>query len=133
MQKNTPLPLSQYFINHIRIPENNDWVICILLGCIFLYLFMMNIIEREANLKDFLLQKYFDASNNLPSWVITSCVTALTLSVLISQYIPIVPKYIADLQILGYQLNKFGFCLLAVIFFLFAEIRFGFFIFSEYR
>ena len=131
MQKNTPLPLSQHFINHIRIPENNDWVIFILLGCIFLYLFMMNIIEREANLKDFLLQKYFDASNNFPSWVITSCVTALTLSVLVSQYIPTVPKYIADLQVLGYQLNKFGFCLIAVIFFYMLKSGLGFLFFQS--
>jgi hypothetical protein len=125
------LPLSQNITNHIRIPENNDWVILILLGCIFLYLFMMNVIEREANLKDFLLQKYFDASNNLPSWVITSCVTVLTLSVLISQYIPIVPKYIADLQILGYQLNKFGFCLIAIVFFYLIKSTLGFLFFQS--
>jgi hypothetical protein len=120
------LLLSQNFTNHIRIPENNDWVIFILLGCIFLYVFMMNIIERDANLRDFLLQKYFDASNNLPSWIITSCVTALTLSVLISQYIPIVPKYVADLQIGGYQLNKFGYSLIAVVFFYTTKSTLGF-------
>jgi Domain of unknown function (DUF4271) len=125
------LPLSQTFINHVRIPEHNDWVIFILLGCIFLYLFMMNVVEREANLKDFLLQKYFDASNNLPSWVITSCVITLTLSVLISQYIPVVPKYVADLQILGYQLNKFGFCLIAVIFFYAIKSSLGFLFFQS--
>ncbi|MET3535444.1 DUF4271 domain-containing protein [Chryseobacterium limigenitum] len=87
---------------------------------------MMNIIERGANLKDFLLQKYFDASNNLPSWIITSCVTALTLAVLISQYIPIVPKYIADLSVLGYQLNKFGYSLVIVILFYFVKTTLGF-------
>jgi len=87
---------------------------------------MMNIIERDASLKDFLLQKYFDASNNLPSWIITSCVTTLTLSVLISQYIPVVPKYIADLQLFGYQLNKFGYTLLAVLFFYLTRSTLGF-------
>ncbi|MEI7486179.1 MAG: DUF4271 domain-containing protein [Chryseobacterium sp.] len=124
--KNIPLPLSQNFINNVRIPENNDWVIFILLGCIFLYLFMMNIIERGANLKDFLLQKYFDASNNLPSWIITSFVVALTLAVLISQYIPVVPKYIADLSVLGYQLNKFGYSLIIVILFYLIKTTLGF-------
>lgn len=131
MQKIFPLPRSQHFINQIRIPENNDWVIFILLGCIFLYLFMINIVEREANLKDFLLQKYFDSSNNLPSWAITSCVIMLTLSVLISQYIPTVPKYVADLQILGYQMNKFGFCLLAVVLFYFVKSGLGFLFFQS--
>jgi hypothetical protein len=125
------LPLSQNITNHIRIPENNDWVIFILLGCIFLYVFMMNIIEREANLRDFLLQKYFDASNNLPSWVITSCVTALTLSVLISQYIPIIPKFVADLQLFGFQLNKFGFCLIAVVLFYVVKTSLGFLFFQS--
>lgn len=125
------MPLSQNFINHIRIPENNDWVIFILLGCVFLYLFMMNIVEREANLKDFLLQKYFDSSNNLPSWVIISCVITLTLSVLISQYIPTVPKYIADLRILGYQLNKFGFCFTAVVLFYLLRTGLGFLFFQS--
>lgn len=118
--------LSQNFINHVRIPENNDWVIFILIGCIFLYVFMMNVIERDASLKDFLLQKYFDASNNLPSWIITSCVTALTLSVLLSQYIPVIPKYINDLHVLGYQLNKFGYTLLAVAFFYISKSALGF-------
>jgi hypothetical protein len=125
------LLLSQNITNHIRIPENNDWVIFILLGCIFLYVFMMNIIEREANLRDFLLQKYFDASNNLPSWVITSCVTALTLSVLISQYIPIVPKFVADLRLFGFQLNKFGFCLIAVVLFYVLKSSLGFLFFQS--
>ena len=120
------MPSSQHFVNHVRIPENNDWVIFILVGCIFLYVFMMNVIERDASLKDFLLQKYFDASNNLPSWMITSCVTTLTLSVLISQYIPIVPKFIADLQLFGYQLNKFGYTLLAVLFFYLIKSTLGF-------
>lgn len=91
----------------------------------------MNIVEREANMKDFLLQKYFDASNNLPSWVITSCVIFLTLSVLLSQYIPTVPKYVADLQILGYQLNKFGFCLLAVMLFYLIKSGLGFLFFQS--
>ena len=91
----------------------------------------MNIIEREANLRDFLLQKYFDASNNLPSWVITSCVTALTLSVLISQYIPIIPKFVADLQLFGFQLNKFGFCLIAVVLFYVVKTSLGFLFFQS--
>ncbi|WP_228458337.1 DUF4271 domain-containing protein [Chryseobacterium hagamense] len=106
-------------------------MIFILLGCIFLYLFMMNVVEREANLKDFLLQKYYDSSNNLPSWVITSCVIILTLSVLISQYVPTVPKFVADLRILGYQLNKFGFCLMAVILFYLVRTSLGFLFFQS--
>jgi hypothetical protein len=126
LQKNFPLPISKNFINQIRIPENNDWVVFILVGCLFLYIFMMNIIEREANLKDFLLQKYFDSSNNLPSWIITSCVITLSLAVLISQYVPVVPEYAAKLQILGYQMNKFGYSLTVVSLFYFVRTALGF-------
>jgi len=131
LQKNILLLLSQNFTNHVRIPENNDWVIFILLGCIFLFIFMMNVIERDANLKDFLLQKYFDASNNLPSWVITSCVTTLTLAVLLSQYIPTVPKYVADLQVMGYQMNKFGYTSTVVLLFYVLKSSFGFLFFQS--
>ncbi|MCU7614333.1 DUF4271 domain-containing protein [Chryseobacterium sp. GMJ5] len=120
------MPLSQNFSNHIRIPENNDWVIFILVGCIFLYILMMNVIEREASLRDFLIQKYYDSSNNLASWVITSCVVAITLSVLISQYIPVVPKYAADLQLFGLQINKFGYSLLIIILFYILKTALGF-------
>ena len=74
----------------------------------------MNVIERQANLKDFLSKKHLDSSNNLPNWAITSLVSTLCLSVLISQYIPVVPKFIADLQILNYQLNKFGLCFISL-------------------
>ena len=112
--KNKPLPISQTFTNQIRIPENNDWVVFILIGCLLLYIFMFNIIERGANIKDFLCQKYYDSSNNLASWMITSSVVILSLSVLVSQYVPIIPKYVADLQLFGYQLNKFGFSFLPV-------------------
>ncbi|WP_418219563.1 DUF4271 domain-containing protein [Chryseobacterium camelliae] len=126
MQKNIPLPSPQNFVNHVRIPEHNDWVIFILLGCIFLYLFMMNIVEREASLRDFLLQKYFDASNNLPSWIITSCITTLTLAALISQTIPTVPKFISDIQVSGFQLNKFGYTLLVITFFYLSKSALGF-------
>ncbi|WP_292009704.1 DUF4271 domain-containing protein [Chryseobacterium sp.] len=108
------------------MPENNDWVIFILLGCIFLYIFMMNIIERGAALKDFLMQKYFDSSNNLPNWLIVSCVTTLTLTVMVSQYIPIVPKAVTDLQIAGYQMNKFGYSLFVLIFFYLIKSILGF-------
>lgn len=87
---------------------------------------MMNIIEREATLKDFLLQKYYDSSNNLPSWIITSSVIILSLTALISQYIPIVPEYVGKLNILGYKVNKVGYCLISVSLFYILRTALGF-------
>lgn len=120
------MPISQTFTNQIRIPENNDWVVFILIGCLLLYIFMFNIIERGANIKDFLSQKYYDSSNNLASWMITSSVVILSLSVLVSQYVPIIPKYVADLQLFGYQLNKFGFSFVCVILFYLMKTGLGY-------
>jgi len=125
------LPLLQTFKNEVRIPENNDWVVFILIGCLFLYIFMMNIVEREANLKDFLMQKYYDSSNNLPSWFITSTVTILSLSVLVSQYVAIVPKFVADFQPLGYQLNKIGYTFIVISLFYFVRTVLGYFFYQS--
>ena len=125
------MPLLQSFTDHLRIPENNDWVIFILTGCLFLYIFMMNVVEREANLLDFLLQKFYDASNNFPSWMITSIVTVLSLAVLVSQYIPTVPKFVADLQIAGFQLNKIGFAIIAISLFYFVRTILGFLLYHS--
>ncbi|MFY1045350.1 DUF4271 domain-containing protein [Chryseobacterium sp. GP-SGM7] len=125
------MPLLQTFRNEVRIPENNDWVVFILIGCLFLYIFMMNIVEREANLKDFLLQKYYDASNNLPSWMITSIVTILSLSILVSQYVPIIPKFVAEFQPFGYQLNKIGYTLIVISLFYFIRTTLSFLLYQS--
>lgn len=125
------MPISQPFTNQIRIPENHDWVVFILIGCLFLYILMFNIIERGANLFNFLAQKYYDSSNNLASWVITSCVVVLTWAILISQYVPIIPKYVADIQLFGYQLNKFGFSFWAITLFYLLKTGLGYIFFQS--
>ncbi|MCC2590551.1 DUF4271 domain-containing protein [Chryseobacterium sp. MFBS3-17] len=103
--------------NDVRIPENNDWVIILLLCCAFLYVFMMISLHRDASVKSFLQQEFAESSNLFISWVIVSLVTCLTLAALISQHIPIVPKAVSELQILGLQLNKFGFTFLTLVLF----------------
>ncbi|KQT22462.1 hypothetical protein ASG31_01625 [Chryseobacterium sp. Leaf404] len=92
---------------------------------------MMNVIERQANLKDFLFQKYFDSSNNLPNWIITSMVFVLAVSVLMSQYIPVIPRFIAENQIFGYHFNKFGYTLAVVSLFYFVRTGFSFLLYHS--
>ena len=92
---------------------------------------MMNVVEREANLKDFLLQKYYDASNNFPSWIITSVITVSCFSVLVSQYIPFVPKYVAEIQPFGYQLNKIGYTLIVVSLFYLVRSCLGYLLYQS--
>ena len=107
--------------NQIRIIENNDWVIIVLLICAFGYIFMMNTVQRNAKLKDFLMQQYYDSPNNFASWVITSVIYCLCLSVLISQYIPIVPEMVSKMQIMGLQFNKIGYAIIIVSSFYFIK------------
>ena len=69
-----------------------------------------------------MLQYFEDSSNHILIWIIVSLVYCVVLSVLISQYIPIVPEIVAKMHVLGYQLNKFGFTLLSVFLFYFVRM-----------
>lgn len=92
----------------IRIVENNDWVIFTLLGGIAVYIIMFYWLLKGEKLWRFLSKNRTESSNNLPTWVIISSVYLVILSVLLSQYIPIVPRYIEDYQIFNWYLNKIG-------------------------
>ncbi len=101
----------------VRIVQQNDWVIFIIVGCILLYVFMLLYLHRDSSVKVFLMQKFADSSNNFLSWLIVSIVFTLLFATLISQSIPIVPKKISEIHFFGYELNKFGYTLLALILF----------------
>ena len=105
----------------IRIAQQNDWVVIIIICCIFLYIFMLLSLRRDSSVTEFLLQKFPDSTNNLLSWAIISFVFSLVLAVFVSQNIPIVPEKIADFQIFGYELNKFGFTFLSITGFYFTK------------
>lgn len=99
----------------LRVTEHNDWVIYCILASIFAYIVVLYVFNREANLKEFLAQKAEDSNNLPPSWTIISLVRSLLIAVLLSQFIPVVPRFISDFRFFGFQLNKFGFTFLAVI------------------
>ncbi|WHF50899.1 DUF4271 domain-containing protein [Chryseobacterium gotjawalense] len=101
----------------VRIVQQNDWVVFILVGCILLYVFMLLYLHRDSSVRVFLMQKYEDSSNNFLSWLIISVVFTLLFAVLISRSVPIVPKRISDIHFFGYELNKFGFTLFSMIVF----------------
>jgi hypothetical protein len=98
----------------VRIVEHNDWVIFIILGSILALSLMLISLQREASLKDFLLQKIEDASNIYISWIIVSVVYVTILSVLLSQYIPLIPKFLSSKSLFGYEINKFGFTFVTI-------------------
>lgn len=101
----------------VRIVQQNDWVVFIIIGCVLLYIFMLLYLHRDSSVKVFLMQKFADSSNNFLSWLIVSSVFTVLLATFISQSIPIVPKKITDIHLFGYELNKFGFAFLSLILF----------------
>jgi len=88
-----------------------------MIGSIFLYIFMLISLKRDSNVSEFLRQKFPDSMNNFLSWVIVGFVFCLLLSALISPFIPLVPSKILDLQVFGFEMNKFGFTLCTVLLF----------------
>ena len=114
----------------VRIVENNDWVIITLVICLFTYAFMFISLLRDIRLKDFFTEIYADTSNTFLSWIITSAVFCTVISILISQYVPIVPKKVTNLQIFGLELNKFGYTFICVLLFYFLKTVFSYFFYS---
>ncbi|MCG2792897.1 MAG: DUF4271 domain-containing protein [Weeksellaceae bacterium] len=99
----------------VRVAEHNDWVVYCILASIFAYIIVLSAFNREANIKDFLAQKVEDSNNLMPSWTVISLVRSLLISVLLSQFIPVVPGFISEIQLFGFQINKFGFTFWAFI------------------
>lgn len=95
----------------IRIPEDHDWVIFCILGVLFAYVAMFYFLLRENSLRSYLLQSLEDATNSFLCWAIVSAGYVVLLSTLVSQYIPVVPDFISQYQLAGYELNKFGYTL----------------------
>lgn len=105
----------------VRIAQQNDWVVFIITGCIFLYIFMLLSLQRDSSVREFLTQKFPDSNNNFPGWVIISVVFCLVFSAFLSQYLPVVPKKISNINLFGYELNKFGFTLSVITAFYFIK------------
>lgn len=115
----------------VRLVENNDWVVFVLLGSIFVYVLMLMYLHRDASLKEFLLQEFYDAGNSLPSWIIVSLIFVLQISTLLSQYIPVVPRLVNNFSVLGFSLNKFGFAFCSVSVFYLLKTVFSWFFYSS--
>lgn len=115
----------------IRITENNDWVVYCILGSIFIYIILLSVFQRDANIKDFLTQKIEDSNNLTPSWLVISIVRCVMLSLLLSQFVPVIPKVFSEIQFFGYQINKFGFTLMSVIVFDIIRNMLTFFFYSS--
>ncbi len=107
----------------VRLVENNDWITLSVFGCILALMLAFLSLNREASIKEFLLQKIEDAPNVFLTWVVISAVFCVQLTLLFSQYLPAVPKVVENVSIMGFSLNKFGYLFLIVsIFYLFKTV-----------
>jgi len=106
-------------------------VVYCILGSIFIYIILLSVFQRDENIKDFLTQKIEDSNNLTPSWLIISIVRCVMLSLLLSQFVPVIPKVFSEIQFFGYQINKFGFTLMSVIVFDIIRNMLTFFFYSS--
>ncbi len=93
----------------VRIPERHDWVAIVLLGCILLYVAVLQQLQREGSMREFILNNFEESSNKFPAWIIVSVVNVVLLAALLSSYVPIVPRAINNFSVFGLSLNKFGY------------------------
>ena len=106
----------QKFRKLIRIVEQQDWVIYCIVGVILSYLILFKTLHRNVSLVEFLIQPYENTNNNILSWFFTTLLFSVSFSVLFSQYIPVVPKFISEnISFFGLQFNKFGFILTSLL------------------
>lgn len=117
----------QKFLHLIRIVEHNNWVIISLFLSILALVLTFSYLNRGASIQDFILRKKEETSNITLSWIIFSVVFFVQISVLLSQYVPIVPRVVDDFSILGLSLNKLGYVMLIFGSFYLIKIAFSFF------
>ena len=92
----------------IRIVENHDWVILVVLVIIAMYLALFNGLQRGQSIWEYLRQDYKEIQNLFLCWLGISVGYITVLSVLFSQYIPLVPRFVLNFDIDGFVLNKMG-------------------------
>ena len=106
----------------IRIVEQQDWVIYCIVGIVLSYIIMFKTLHRDISLLEFIAQPYDNSNNNFLSWFISTILFSLSFSVLFSQYVPIVPQFIAEnFKFFGISFNKFGFMFVSLLLFYFVK------------
>lgn len=93
---------------------------------------MFRALHRGISLYNFLAQPFEDVNNVYLSWAVTTILHSVSFSILFSQYIPLVPKFITDYcSFLGIEFNKFGFMLTTVLVFYFLKNIITYFFFAS--
>ena len=116
----------------IRVVSHPDWVIYCVIGIALSYIIMFRTLHRDISLYDFLLQPFENVNNTYLSWAITTILHCISFSVLFSQYIPVVPKFVSEnFSGFGIEFNKFGFMLTTLLLFYFVKNLVTYFFFAS--
>lgn len=115
----------------VRIIENRDWVVGVLLASVLVMIVVLQYLQRERGLKGFFTAAYSDSGNIFPTWILISVVYVLLLSTLFTSYVPMVPLEIERLSLFGFSLNRFGYTLLVFSLFYFSRFFLTFFFYSS--
>lgn len=116
----------------IRIASHPDWVIYSVIGIAFSYIMMFKTLHRDFSLYDFLIQPLENVNNIHLSWAITTILHCASFSILFSQYIPVVPKFITEnFSAFGIEFNKFGFLFTTLLLFYFVKNIITYFFFAS--
>lgn len=93
---------------------------------------MFRTLHRDISLYDFLVQPLENINNVHLSWFFTTILHSFSFSILFSQYIPIVPKFVTDhFSGFGIEFNKFGFLFVALLLFYFIKNMATYFFFAS--
>lgn len=115
----------------IRITEDNDWVLFIILGSILIFIIVMQYLQRESGVVKFFTQSYTDTGNIFPSWSLISIAYITLLSALVSQFVPVVPFFLRNVDVFGFQLNRFGVTFITFCAFYFIKFFFSFLFYNS--
>lgn len=119
-------------IKLIRVASHPDWVIYSVIGIAFSYIMMFKTLHRDISLYDFLMQPLENVNNTHLSWAITTILHCASFSILFSQYIPVVPKFITEnFSAFGIEFNKFGFMFTTLLLFYFVKNIVTYFFFAS--
>jgi len=94
----------------VRLVENNDWVILILLGVASVYATIFKILNKDQSLLEYMKLSAEYGGNILMNWIVSGIIYVFVLSVLLFNYISIIPDFILEKFYPNeYDLNRFLF------------------------
>ncbi len=115
----------------VRVTENYDWVIVVLLLSVVALLIVFQYLQRDSRFLKFFSQNFIDSGNIFPTWLVVSGVYVLLFATFVSKFLPVIPAEVEKISVMGYSLNKMGYVLLISSLYYVARFFLTFFFYSS--